>query len=154
LLCLFIGVTEKLPSELSLLGIKFSSDQQQTVGWFIFIVTVYLFIHYISASCVEFAKWVHPFYKSVIAKRRLLKHPGFDEESFTDRDALLEDDQDRNSIIRKTLVKSDWYVQGKLRPLYFFIYPKLIVEILVPFLVGLLGLFYLFQLITSTLNGA
>ena len=149
LLCLFIGTTGKLPSEFSLLGIKFTSDQQQIVGWFILLVSVYLFVHFISSAFVELAKWIHPFYKGVVAKKELLKHPAFDEEDFMDWSIFLEDSQDKGEIRKAHLAQADWYVQGKLRPLYFFIYPKLLVEIVAPLLAGLSGMVSLSMLITK-----
>ncbi len=149
LLCLFVGLTGKLPYEFSLLGIDFSSDQQQIVGWFMLAVSTYLFVHFMSSAFVELASWVHPFYRGVVAKKKLLTHIAFDEEDFMNWDIFLEDSENKAEIKKAYLANADWYVQGKLRPLYFFIYPKLIVEVVVPMLTGVSGVVALCMLITK-----
>ncbi len=55
-LSLFIGLTNELPKQFSLLGVSFNSEQQETMSWFIFAVAAYLFLHFLSVGGVEFAK--------------------------------------------------------------------------------------------------
>jgi hypothetical protein len=81
-LCLFIGLTGELPEKFALFGVTFSSAQQNTLGWFIFSVSLYFFVHFMSVACVEIARWIHPFYAGVLARRKLLKHPAFDITDF------------------------------------------------------------------------
>tara|TARA_R110001592_G_scaffold363017_1_gene679316 strand:- start:1077 stop:1340 length:264 start_codon:yes stop_codon:yes gene_type:complete len=85
----------------------------------------------------------------VIAKKKLLKHPAFDETDFMDWEIFLEDEHDKSNIRKKVLSQADWHAQKRLSFLYAFIYPKLIVEIFVPIVIGVLGLFKLYVLITS-----
>lgn len=147
-LCLFIGLTGELPERFSLLGISFSTEQQTVVGWFIFAISLYIYIHFVSVASIEIAKWIHPFFKDAVAKRELLKHPAFDETDFIDIPYPI-DEHDKGQIAAQATDHADWRVQRKLRPLYGWVYPKLVLEIAVPYLFGLSGLVMLGLLITS-----
>lgn len=153
MLCLFIGVSKTLPSEPSLFGISFTSSQQQTVGWFIFFVSLYLFVHFLSAAAVEIAKWINPFLKAIVGNNELIKHPAFDKSDLVDWERFLDNEQDKNTIAKKIFAAAVRSVQGRLRPLYMFIYPKLFVEIFIPIALGLAGLTMMAKLIKLSCGG-
>jgi len=143
--CLFIGMSGEIPEKLFLLGVG-SPEQKELIGYFLFSISLYLFIHFISAASVELARWIRPFYVRVIKKRTLLKLPGFDE---TDWIKFLEDidDQDLDRVAEKVEHESEIFVDKKLRYLFNQIYLKLIIEIIFPMVIGLFGLVYLGKLV-------
>ena len=152
-LCLFIGITAELPKKFALLGVGFESPQQQsTLGWFLFSVSAYLLIHFVSVAGVEVAKWIHPFFTQNIAKQELLQHPAFDESDFYDLWDKFEE-QDKNRIRKAVTEQSEWDAGVKLKYLYRLVYLRLLVEIVVPVVLGSYGLFKLARLITSLTNG-
>jgi len=152
-LCLFIGITAEIPKKFALLGIGFESPQQQnTLGWFLFSVTVYFLIHFISVAGVEVAKWMHPFYKDVIAKQELRSHSDLDEEDFFNNHAPSKGQrQDKHQIQLRNRINwhSECEAERKLMPLYWLIYLQLLIEIVIPIAIGSYGLYKLAQLITS-----
>lgn len=152
-LCLFIGLTGVLPEKFALLGVSFESPEQQyMLAWFIFYVSLYLFLHFISAAIVEIARWVHPLFTQILTKRKLLKHPAFDETDWMDIPYPI-DDQDKNEIGEEARSHSEWKVGVKLKPFYSLIYLQLTIEIIVPISLGCYGLFKLAKLIISLASG-
>lgn len=151
LICLFIAYTEKLPQKLSLLGITFDSpEKQMVVGWFLFFVSSYLFLHFISVASIEVAKWLHPLVSQKILKSDLLKHPAFDETDFIEGfPGHPIDEQDLNIITEAAKKDADRHTYKRLRFLYGFIYIRLFIEILLPVIIGIYGLYKLGLLITS-----
>ena len=147
-LCLFIGITGELPEKFALFGVSFTSAQQNILGWFIFSVAAYIFLHFTSLAAIEIAKWIQPFCVYVLTKRELLKHPAFDETDFMNIPGPY-NDQDRNEIAAAAEEESEWKVQKVLKFLYNLVYLKLAIEILAPFIIGVWGLFKLLQLITN-----
>ncbi len=147
-ICIFIGITNQLPSSFALWGAKFNADQQPLVGWFIFSVTVYLYLHFIAAAGVEIAKWVQPFYEGVIEKKKLLQHPAFDE---TDWIEFLgsDDHHDLEQVQKMAKAEAKIYVQKRLRHLYSLIYLQLAIEALIPIFVGAYALIDLFLLVNK-----
>jgi len=148
-LCLFVGLTGEIPEKLSLLGVSFTSAQKNILGWFMFAVALYLFLHFVSVACIETAKWIHPFYVRVLTKRKLLKHPAFNETDFMNIPGPF-NEQDRNEIAAEAKEESEWRAQRKLKYLYNLIYLKLIIEVLVPMIIGVWGLLELVQLIRES----
>jgi hypothetical protein len=136
-LCLFIAMTGELPSQFSLLGVSFSANQQELIGWFILAVAFYFFLHFISMASVEVARWVHPIYRSVVTKKTLLEDYSyaFDEEDFVNIPEQV-NEQDKNAMYKNAKEYADMHVTSKLRWLYSLIYLKLAIEILVPVLIG------------------
>lgn len=49
---LFVGLTETLPKKFSLLGLDLS-ENQEVLGWFIFYVTLILFLNFIVVTTIE-----------------------------------------------------------------------------------------------------
>lgn len=146
-LCLFIGSTGQLPEKFGLLGVSFTSTQQNTLGWFILSVSLYLFLHFASLAIVDIARWIEPFLIEVSTRRTLLKHPAFDATDFMDITGPM-DEQDKSKIIASVKEESRWKIQGSLKYLYNFVYLKIAIEILPPFIIGIWGFFALVQLIT------
>ena len=148
-LSLFIGLSGNLPKELSLFGLTFTPLQQNIIGWFILAVALYHYLHFLSVALVELAKWIHPFYAELLTKKRLVKHhPAFDETDFMDiPDPNSE--YDKGTIYENTKKEYIWQTQNKLKYLYNWVYLKLVIEIIVPIIIGTWGLIELFNLITN-----
>ncbi|KJY98980.1 hypothetical protein [Pseudoalteromonas ruthenica] len=149
-ICLFIGLTGELPSKLALLGVSFDTSQQSTIGWFFLAILVYFYLHFISNAAVEVAKWIHPFLKTISAKKIMLTSysHAFDEEDFVNIPNQV-DEGDKNDMQADALSTADWQVKNKLSLLYKMIYLKLTIEILIPICVGLWAMVLMFLLITS-----
>ena len=141
-------MTNQLPSSFALWGAKFNSNQQSVVGWLIFSTTAYLYLHFIAVAGVEIAKWIQPFYEAVVAKRKLLKHPEIDETDWMD---ILSPDekQDVEQFAKMAKKEAYLYVQKKLRYLYGLIYLQLIIEAVVPIIIGAFGLIKLASVIKN-----
>ena len=152
-ICLFIGLTGELPEKFSMLGISFSSKQQQVISWFIFGVSLYLFLHFLSMAVVEFAKWIHPLFTKTIKKKVLLTRysHAFSEVDFHNIPDEV-NQQDLNSMSDDAESEAEWQAQRKLRLLYGFIYIRLFIEVLFPVCLSLWGMFELAWLITNALN--
>ena len=146
--CIFISMTEQLPSSFALWGASFSSGQQTTVGWLLFSVTLYLFLHFLSSAGIEVAKWVQPFYEGVVAKERILKHPEYDETDWME----LFGDGEPLDIVSSAKKQAHIHVEKKLRHVYRLIYLKLIIEIILPIVIGAIGLIQLAMLISCVGN--
>ncbi|CAK1770883.1 SMODS and SLOG-associating 2TM effector domain-containing protein [Vibrio crassostreae] len=150
-LSLFIGLTGELPKQFSLLGVSFSSQQQETMSWFIFTVSAYLFLHFLSVGGVEFAKWVHPFLSSRKQKEILLTRYS---HAFWDDDfgyiPTQVDEADKADMARDALEEAHWKVQSNLRMVYRLIYVRLFLEIIVPLVLGGWGLYELAVLIGTS----
>ncbi len=146
-ICLFVGLTNQLPEKIALLGISFNTTEQTTIGWFMFSVQIYFFLHFVANAFVEVAKWVEPFYKAVVERRALLSHPAYDESDFLDIYPPA-DEHNLDEVEREADIESTWHVQKRLRFLYSFIYLKLVLEIILPIIVSCYGTFVLLSLIT------
>jgi hypothetical protein len=135
-ICIFIGMTRHLPSSFALWGAQFSSAQQTTIGWLLFSITLYLFLHFFASACIEVAKWAQPFYEGVVAKKNILRHPEYDE---TDWMELFRDDEPAD-VVESAKNQAHIHVTKKLRHLYNFVYLKLFIEVLLPVAIGAIGL--------------
>ena len=149
-ICLFIGLTGELPSKLALLGVSFTTSQQSIIGWFLVAFLAYFYLHFISNAAVEIAKWVHPFFKIVSAKKIMLTRysHAFDETDFVNIPDQV-NEQDKNDMQADALSAADWEIANKLSWLYRMIYLKLTIEIVVPVALGLWSMVQLLVLITS-----
>ncbi|MCZ8501282.1 hypothetical protein O9853_09475 [Vibrio lentus] len=149
-LSLFIGLTNELPKQFSLLGVSFNSEQQETMSWFIFAVAAYLFLHFLSVGGVEFAKWVHPFLTARKQKEILLKrYPhAFWEDDFIDIPAPVNED-DKADMAADAAEEAHWKVQRNLGAFYSLIYVRLLLEIIAPIVFGVWGLYELANLIVT-----
>ena len=149
-ICLFIGLTGELPSKLALLGVSFTTSQQGIIGWFLVAVLAYFFLHFISNAAIEIAKWIHPFFKIVSAKKIMLTRysHAFDETDFANIPDQV-NEQDKNDMQADALSAADWEITNKLSWLYRMIYIKLTIEIVAPVALGLWAMVQLLVLITS-----
>lgn len=149
-ICLFIGLTGELPSKLALLGVSFTTPQQSIIGWFLFVVLVYFFLHFISNAAIEIAKWIHPFFKIISARKIMLTYysHAFDESDFANIPDEV-NEQDKNDMQADALSSADWEVTNKLSWLYRMIYLKLTIEVIAPVCLGLWAMVQLLVLITS-----
>lgn len=141
-LCFFIGSTNELPKSFALFGINFNPAQQSSLGWFIFCVTLYFFIHFLASALVEVAAWIKPFLEVILTKKILLEHPAFDETSFLDIHEPP-DDNDLSSVYDAAESQARCLTEKRLRHLHCFIYLKLLLEIVLPIIIGIVGLFKL-----------
>ncbi|REG86443.1 hypothetical protein [Marinomonas pollencensis] len=148
-ICLFIGITGELPSKFALLGVSFSTSQQNIIGWFLVAVLAYSFLHFISNASVEIAKWVHPFLKIVSAKKIMLTRysHAFDETDFLNIPGMV-NEQDKNDMQADAFSTADWKITNKLTWLYRMIYIKLAIEIVAPVALGGWAMVQLLVLIT------
>lgn len=62
---LFIGLTKVLPTKLSLIGLNFEQNER-VVGWFLLIITIFLFINFILVASLNIAKY----FKNHLIKRK------------------------------------------------------------------------------------
>ncbi|MGK0399387.1 MAG: hypothetical protein ACJA0I_001689 [Gammaproteobacteria bacterium] len=149
-ICLFIGLTGELPSKFALLGVSFTTPQQNIIGWFLFAVLGYFYLHFISNAAVEVAKWIHPFFKIISAKKIMLtRYPhAFGEEDFADIPAQV-NEQDKKDMQADALSAADWQITNKLSWLYRMIYLKLTIEVVAPVFLGVWAMVQLFVLITN-----
>ncbi|MBH0074777.1 hypothetical protein I6F48_04250 [Pseudoalteromonas sp. SWYJ118] len=150
--CLFVSFSGALPTKISAIGLTFDKvEQQATLGWFIFFISLYLFLHFISNAFVEVARWLQPYIQSRLYKTELLKHPAFDPTTFINQTNMGYDPQEQDLNVISTCEYSDagYATKKKLKPLYVFIYLKLFMEVILPLIIGLIGLFKLYMLITS-----
>ncbi len=109
-LSLFIGLSGNLPEKFALLGVSFSTDQQNVLGWFIFSVTLYLFLHFLSVASIEIAQWIHPFYAKVLTEREALKSPAFNEMDFIETPTEI-DKQNPDDIYAQAQEKAEWHTK-------------------------------------------
>ena len=145
--CIFISMTNHLPTSFALWGAKFDSQQQTVVGWLLFFITLYLFLHFFASACVELAKWIQPFYEGIVAKKRILQHPDYDK---TDWEEFLREDEPAD-IIESAKKYAHIHVEKRLKHLYNFIYLKLVIEIFIPVAIGIFGLLTLaFEIIEQS----
>ncbi len=149
--CIFISMTNQLPTSFVLWGADFDVKQQTIVGWLLFSITSYFYIHFLSNAGIEIAKWIQPFYIGIVKRNKLLKHPAYDA---TDWMNILKP-YDENSIEYISALaenEAKEYVDKKLKYLFGLIYLKLVTEVLVPLLVGAFGLVSLLMLINFSQN--
>ena len=52
IISLFIGITEKIPHDFTIIGLKLS-ENDRTLGWFIFVATVIIFLYFLMRSFLE-----------------------------------------------------------------------------------------------------
>tara|TARA_R110000764_G_scaffold53078_1_gene115329 strand:+ start:1854 stop:2396 length:543 start_codon:yes stop_codon:yes gene_type:complete len=150
--CLFISFSGALPTKISAIGLTFDKVEQQAIlGWFIFFISLYLFLHFVSNAFVEVAKWLQPYIQSKVYKTELLKHPRFDETYFISQTDMgySSDEQNANIISNCEYSNAEYTTKNKLKSLYFFIYLKLFIEIALPLILGMFGLFKLCVLIIN-----
>ncbi|MCE9677796.1 hypothetical protein LZP69_01140 [Shewanella sp. AS1] len=149
-ICLFIGLTGELPSKLAILGVSFSAPQQNIIGWFLFAVLGYFYLHFLSNAAVEVAKWIHPFFKIISAKKIMLTQysHAFDESDFANIPDEV-NEQDINDMQANAISAADWEVTNRLRWLYNMIYVKLTIEIVAPVCIGVWAMVQLLVLIAN-----
>jgi len=148
LICLFIGLTEKLPEKIAVLGVSFDAPKQNLVGWFIFSVSLYLFIHFISVAFIEVKQWIQPKLIDSTTRNKLLEYIQFDPTDFIDLPCDPHK-ASKNQIADSTRKDVEWQMRRKLRFLNFFSYLRLIIELIVPILVGVWGLVEIYSLVAK-----
>ena len=147
-LSLFIGLSGKLPTEFLIFGMSFSNEQQSIIGWFIFALTIYHFLHFLSQGMVELGAWIQPFYVYINTRKVLLRHPAFDETDFMNIPGPSSG-IDKDLIYLNVKGEVEWKSKKTLRFLFNWIYLNLFIVIIVPVVIGAWGLLELCQLITS-----
>lgn len=150
-ICFFIGLTEELPTEITALGMKFNNNQQESFGWFIFILTTYLLIHSLVLILINYAPWL----KVVIAKSLEPRELGYilrqSQHCEADIHELLEPPNPAHSTPSelKTYAAENAILQAdkKLSVINIAVYMRLVIDILIPFIAGAAGLILLLNLI-------
>ncbi|MBV1883716.1 MAG: hypothetical protein KUG82_18905 [Pseudomonadales bacterium] len=138
-LCLFIGLTENLPSKFGLLGLSFDVRQQYVIGWFILSVALYHFLHFLASGGIEFVNWIKPRFIDLVMTKKANETGLFDDDSsgdFYEGGNELDPSKIASEIKQASLVK----VEHRLRYLYKIIFLKLVIEVLVPVVVAIWGL--------------
>lgn len=147
--CLLIALTATIPEKLAVFGINFSTAaQQKTVGWFIFSVSIYIFLYYLSYALPEIAKWLKPLFTVTRLKKRLKNHPAFEGQDFSD---FFGSDNPHNveEFYSYHLKASEKESEKRLRPLLNFIYLKLFLEIALPIIFGAVAHVMYFNFVTN-----
>ena len=139
---LFIGISRELPSSLSLLGMSFTSPQQQAVGWFIFAAVAYSLLHFFASAAVEVATWARPALEWRFEKEKLLEHPAYDETSFIDMDEPV-DIHNLDEVRADAESHGAYQATRKLRVLNMQVYLRFFFELGMPLVVGVAGLCFL-----------
>jgi hypothetical protein len=140
----FIGLTKQFPTEVSFLGMKFSGDQQSAIPWLIFIITAYFWLHSISISSIEFSIFVKPKILFRNYKKRLLRHPAFDETDFLDI-AAPADVHNLVQVDDEARLDANHAANRMMKPLESMAYLKIAFDIAVPVIFPLVCLILLYQ---------
>lgn len=147
-LCLFIGLTGDLPQEFSVLGLKFSNNQQEIIGWFLVSVTTYTFLHFVSCGLIEVVNWIRPFYIYTIKKKKLLRHPAYDETDFMEMCGQI-NEYDLKQVQDEADRYAHLYVENKLGFVIFFVYLRIFIDVILPLIVGVTGIYFLVNTINN-----
>ena len=146
--CIFIGMTNELPTSFALWGATFTPEQQTTVGWLLLSVTAYLFIHFLSLASIEVAKWIQPFYEHSVTKKELMHLPNYNHD-VTDWVGILgAADKDVDAaVVEEIKENSRSHVENRLKYFYKFVYLRLFIEVIFPIIISLSGLYLMLPLI-------
>jgi hypothetical protein len=141
-LAFFIGYSGVLPKEVSFLGLKFNSDQQESVSWFIFFITLFLFLRFLSSLAVELSVYLKPKAYFKAYKKNLLAHPAFDETDWMDI-APPADPYNLDEVQDEAKREAKWSSEKTVRPLERFVWLKLLLETLLPVVFPIVAMIYL-----------
>jgi hypothetical protein len=153
-LSLFIGLTQSIPSKLTLLGVELDTSGQHTLGIFVFFTTLYYFLYFLSTTLPETFKfykghhWIVKLQKTTTGDTLGLVMKELDEiyedsnamHEYQEQERLLEagdeerESQDIDRKIKDKINSSKWNHINKLK------WVRLILELISPFIVGLWGL--------------
>ncbi|NJA07648.1 hypothetical protein [Methylomonas sp. UP202] len=148
-ICLFIALTATLPEKLAIFGINFSTFvQQKTAGWFIFSVSIYIFLYYLAYALPEIAKWLRPLFTLRSLNKRLKNHPSFDGQDFSDFSGS-DNPHNVGEFYIYHLKASERESEKRLKPLLNFIYLRLFLEIALPVFIGVLAHIMYFNFIAN-----
>lgn len=150
-LSLFIGLTQSIPSKLTLLGVELNTNGQHTLGIFVFFTTLYYFLYFLSTTLPETFKfykehyWTAKLQKTTTGDTMGLTYQDMYElpnkyYEFQEQESLLKTDpnagesRDIDRKIKDKINSSKWNHINKLK------WVRLILELISPFIVGLWGL--------------
>jgi len=143
--CIFVGLTGSVPDKVAVFGLDFNATQKDYVIWFMAAVEIYFLLHFYSIAVVEVTDWVGPFYEAVLYKRRMLKHPAFDETDFLDIGPPA-DPYNLDEYQDEARRDAKYKVQRAFRYFYSVIYIKLIIELIMPLVLSIWALYLLAKL--------
>ncbi|TGN09652.1 hypothetical protein [Leptospira ilyithenensis] len=143
---IFIWVTYEIPNSFSLFGLTFSSFQNPHLGWFIFTISLYFLLHYLSISFPEIAIWLKPILESKYRQKERMKHPAFGVTDFLDLPGPY-DGENIDSVIEDAKYEARQKTIKRLSLFYSFIYLKIVLDVLLPIVYSIFGITVLLVLI-------
>ena len=141
--CLFIGLTNSVPNKIALFGLGVQPANESMIGWFILLVSSYVYFHFLSSAIIELADWVKPFWVYINTKKELIINGPFHEDDFENIPAPT-DESDRNAMYQDAKEHKIWEFAQRFSFAYKFIYLKLLIEVLVPIIFGGISCIVLF----------
>jgi len=145
--CLFLGIAETLPTEISLIGLKLTANTD-AVGWFLVVISIYLLVHFMVYGYLEIYKSYLPYQISNKSKDVTGNTIGLTESEIynENRDQFdqyqpgttsqeLEDIQENKKFISNTYKRKYRLISNRLMLLLEIIFPVIFSIISVAWLV-------------------
>lgn len=141
-LSLFLGLTHQIPSGFVLLNIELDNSNQNILACFIFFITLYFFLYFLSFAFPEIIMLFRDIkYKKYLTKEEQIRNGPYEyherariEENSLDED-LYNKRQQLNKMFKKSYEFTKWL--------------KLILEVVPAFVIGVFGLVMLGKYIFS-----
>jgi len=142
---LFIGLTEKIPNDFTIIGLKLS-ETDKTLGWFILVATVVIFLYFLMRSYLEIEAYNA---KEIIqnkTKDTQCEITGFTEEehheNYYQSQKNEEYTNDMDSINEQNRIIKANFITNHIMLKKWIIY---IFEFVLPVILAMIGMFYLFD---------
>lgn len=154
-LSLFIGITEILPKKLVLFGLDFEKNER-VLGWFLIIITLYLFIHFILIAILDMRIYFQNHLLDSKIKSLSGDTIGLNMSEISGAYELQQSEHHHDSLdeSRGTLYGESEDIQNKSKKLYdtfnskhIQMYEKieLFFYFITPLLLGMVSMYYLFR---------
>lgn len=147
-LSLFIGLTKELPSEFSLLGLKFEGEQKETVSWFIWCINFYFLIQFLIVAAIEFSDFLRPKIQTWASWRKLAEHPVYEDAHIPFPDEPV-NPHNMDAVHAEATQIGKATAQKYLKPLDIVARPKIFVDLFLPIILAFVALTFLFSAIRS-----
>ena len=148
---LFIGLTQSLPTKVSVIGLDLT-DNEAVLAWFIFGITFILFLHFLSLAIIEIANYYAPSLLRTKIENTTGNTIGLTMGDFESAQAEAEYSEQQHEQGTQTAELRDigeniTKIQTKFtrRNLRVFNGVSLLMEFILPVGLAVLGLFYLIQ---------
>ena len=152
---LFIGLTQSMPTKISLIGLNLEKNEL-ILGWFIFFITIYLLFHFIIMVVVELIEFNSSFFIRKKTNKTTgdtlglsideVMAPEYEAEYREKENSLGTPEQELDDINRKNKIIHQKFnnILGKSRN-----YITIIFEVFIPIILSIAGLVYLFFYIST-----